>query len=277
MTMNLEKYEFEYGVTLTKTYAHLFSPFLIAFKPAEKGKPHPAPWKTVSGGASFDILLELYIPQKFEPQWSDRINTIWFLAALLRFTAGNHLLAPVISNSSFKDAAGLETAHFWPIETNQRILLENSVVKEITKTDLDWINDHWYKTTKLLSTSKEFAFLFLEYDQCCFARNRPQALIMLWSGLENLFSASDSRTELRFRISANIAAYLETSGNARRELYRKLVKLYDKRSAAVHGIPKNVEETFLETHTITKAIIKKIIETGNVPNKESLEVNLFGT
>lgn len=256
MKMPLGQYDFGHGIMLKQTYAHLMSPFLIAFPPAEKGQPHPAPLKVVNSGLSFDIFLELYIPQNFVPQWSNRLNTVWWFAALLRFEAGNHLIVPVISNVPFKDGGALQKAHFWSNEIDNRLLPERPATEEISEAHLGWIQRFWWSAAGLMKLSEEFAFLFLAFDQCCFQRNKPQALIMLWSALENIFSTSN-RTELRFRISANIASYLEPPGNDRQQLHKKITKLYDMRSIAVHGIPKDVERAFLETHRITKEIIKK--------------------
>lgn len=34
-----------HGVLLTRTYAHLMAPYIMAFAPALPGRPHPGPWK----------------------------------------------------------------------------------------------------------------------------------------------------------------------------------------------------------------------------------------
>ncbi|MGB6895504.1 MAG: hypothetical protein WBF37_06150, partial [Dehalococcoidia bacterium] len=49
-------HEFGHGISIAKTYAHVMAPYLAAFARAEPGKPHPAPWKAVSGGLSYDVL-----------------------------------------------------------------------------------------------------------------------------------------------------------------------------------------------------------------------------
>src|SRR6266446_1572488 len=49
------EYDLGEGAVLRATYAHVMSPFLMAFSPAEPGRPHPPPWNAVSGGLSHDV------------------------------------------------------------------------------------------------------------------------------------------------------------------------------------------------------------------------------
>src|SRR5215211_5996085 len=55
----------------------------------------------------------------------------------------------------------------------------------------------------------------------------------LWSGIEALLGI---QAELRFRITLSIASILEPRGEQRSARYRRVKKLYDIRSKAVHGI-----------------------------------------
>ena len=51
-----ESFDLGDGVVLSRTYAHLMAPFVMAFKrPAEHDQPHPGPWKSLGGGFAFDI------------------------------------------------------------------------------------------------------------------------------------------------------------------------------------------------------------------------------
>jgi hypothetical protein len=119
LKLPIEEFDFGNRIVLSKTYAHVFGPYMAAFKEAEKGKPHPAPWKAVGGGIAFDIWLELALPKDtimFKD--IDRLNTIWIIIALLRIKALPFVKVPVISNIKFKDiASSKEEANFHPIET----------------------------------------------------------------------------------------------------------------------------------------------------------------
>ena len=50
--LEVDSFEIGDGLVLSKTYAHLMAPMLMAFAPAPPGQPHPAPWKAAHEGFS---------------------------------------------------------------------------------------------------------------------------------------------------------------------------------------------------------------------------------
>jgi hypothetical protein len=56
------EFDFGRGKIIRKTYAHLTSPFIMAFKPPGKYKFHDGPWKAAKSGISFDISAEVEVP-----------------------------------------------------------------------------------------------------------------------------------------------------------------------------------------------------------------------
>src|SRR5262249_37758564 len=102
------------------------------------------------------------------------------------------------------------------------------------------------------------------------------ALVSLWGALETLFFVG--KGELRFRISSLIAAFLEEPGEARHKLQKRIAKLYDARSEAAHGArsPSGDTQDLLETYSLMKRVLVKILESNHVPTKEELEGSLFG-
>jgi hypothetical protein len=63
--VKLEPSEFALGsgIRISQTYAHLMAHFMVAYSPAEPGRPHPAPWSAMSGpGLTFDIHVQLEMP-----------------------------------------------------------------------------------------------------------------------------------------------------------------------------------------------------------------------
>src|SRR5690242_4358141 len=72
------------GIVLTKIYAHLMASFVMAFKPAEPGKIHPAPWKGTSGGYAFDVTTQLFIPESLRYRSEDRFELARIIVFLLR-------------------------------------------------------------------------------------------------------------------------------------------------------------------------------------------------
>jgi hypothetical protein len=47
-----EVFDFGNGVSLRKTYAHFFSPYMVAFNRPGKFKHHEGPWRNANGGPS---------------------------------------------------------------------------------------------------------------------------------------------------------------------------------------------------------------------------------
>src|SRR5215207_5586491 len=79
-----ESFDLGEGILLSKTYAHLMAPFIMAFKAAPPSSHHPGPWKATSGGFSFDISAELFIPFHIEQKYGSSIDVARTLVFLLR-------------------------------------------------------------------------------------------------------------------------------------------------------------------------------------------------
>lgn len=277
VSLDFESFNFGEGIVLSKTYAHLMAPFIMAFSPSQPGKPPPTPYRAAHGGFGADVLAQLEVPKEFTPiDWFDRLNTVWWFAALLRLRATPLLFMPVISSDPFSEATQIEhEIQFWPIEAeHRRLLLEREPSKTVTKDACNWIADHWREGGRLMAESSELNLLFQAFDQSSFASTTSLAMLSLWGALESIFSPSSY--ELRFRISALIATFLEPPGEERYNLHRRLVKLYDERSKIAHGRSTVIPDSIFETYEITKRIIIKIFETNYVPTTSELDARLFG-
>lgn len=274
--LSVDSFDLGQNITLSKTYAHLMAPFMMAFARAKPGKPHPGPLRAAKGGFGFDIIVQLYVPRDLSIHDSfDRINSVWWLVALLRFKASHSIIVPVVANAAFLSASqSEEEIHFWPMEIDPHRLQLAAKSSILLEDDLKWIRDHWQSGGKLIMENEPFNLLFQSCDQSLFVRNTSLALLMLWGALESLFSPS--RSELRFRISANIASYLEPPGSDRLRLQKRVAKLYDARSTVAHGTPTAPKGSLEDTYGIVKRVIGKIIESDHVPSRDELEANLFG-
>lgn len=273
----VDEFEFGSGITVSRTFAHLMATFIMAFAPpAKAGQPHGGAWRAAKRGFGFDVVTQLYIPGSFRPaDWFDGLNTVWWFAALLRFIATPYIRVPVIADAPFKDGPTMEEIEILPVEVDPRSLpLAPRDAVELTLEHLEWIRDVWYPTGMLMRTSPEFSTLFKAVDECPFAKSHSLALLSLWGAIETVFSPA--RYELRFRISSNIAAFLEDPGPLRLKLQKKAAKLYDARSAAAHGKKNTKHDDLLETFALAKRVITKIIDAKHVPSKDELEQRLFG-
>ena len=266
------------GVRLQKTYAHLMAPYMIAFNPAPPGRHHPPPWKAAQGGFGYDITAELIVPETVEPAWwGDRLKLIRWVIALLRLWANPNVSAPVSSNLPFADAkvAKDNETMLIPHEVTPRgIQLQTPDGATVTVEQLSWVVENWESGEFLLGGSAPFHLAIEALDQVHFVRDRALAFVSIWAGIESLFSPA--KAELRFRVSALLASYLESAGPDRRMLQKRLQKLYDARSSAAHGKGKHTTEALVESMQALRRALIKIISLCHVPTSDELDAMLFG-
>ncbi len=275
--LSVDQYDIGKGIVLSRTFAHLMAPFLMAFAQPEPGSPHPGPWSPVKGGMGFDIYIQLYIPEDLViDNWFDRINTIWWIVALIRLRASPIVFVPVISNEPYASIPSLkEQAHIWPIEIYpQKLMPVKSPKTSIDENDLAWIRDNWLQGGMLMNKNSDFNTAFQAFDNVFKSQKPSVALMTLWGALEQLFSPA--KQELRFRVSATIASYLEPPGPKRLALHKRIVELYDARSKVAHGTEDEGMEPLFETYALMNQVLLKIIKEGHVPTKAQLEELLFG-
>lgn len=275
-TFAIDRFDLTNGVTIRSIYAHLMAPFMVAFKPAPLGQHHPGPWKAAEGGLGFDIQAELFIPSSVKDTLGHGTSIVaWIITALLRLRTGCRLRVPVVSDTTFTEASKEKTkSQFWPVEIERQSLILDELTDAIDNESLEWIKGHWIETLKLFVDNAEFRILFNAFDETQFSRTKELALIQLWSALEGLFSPA--RTELRYRVSTNIASYLLNPGSDRMQLQMRVVKLYDARSAVAHGSDIEAELPLKETYFLTKEILEKIIHDRRVPTDDEIRARVFG-
>lgn len=263
------------GVTLQPTYAHLMAPFLMAFNPAPANAAHPPPWAAVKGGLTLDINAELYVPTSFSPPgFFDRLNTVWWITSLFRLALSPRIHVPVITNRPFKDVpSDWKNADVLPIEAFTHRHHGTLYQPVNAKESVEWVVRNWQRAQPLMKNAR-FNDTYQALDTIWSTPSPSLALLTLWGALENLFSPA--KQELRFRVSANIACYLEPYGSRRLDLQRKLLKLYDARSSAAHGTAKELGGALAETQDIVRRVMHKMLETLHVPTKEELDALLLG-
>ncbi|MBA0395559.1 hypothetical protein D7U98_09080 [Stenotrophomonas maltophilia] len=265
------------GVVLSRTYAHLTAPFVMAFKkPAEYDQPHPGPWKSLGGGFAFDIDAEIKIPATLDPSHGTQTDVVRMIGVLLRLGVHPALRLPAFANHSFSTMADRPERESWlrPNEFQPRYFPLDGGSEQIGLAEAAWVAERWPVALRLTRESAEFALAVEAIDGGQFVQKSALALVSLWAALEAIFSPSTS--ELKFRVSALIAAYLEPPSPSRHALQRAVAKLYDKRSAAAHGKPEHETDDLLETFNLLARVLRKILDDRAVPSKEHLERTLFG-
>lgn len=273
--LEVEEFKLGHGLVLKKTFAHFMAPFLMAFAPAEAGRPHPAPWSAISDGIGIDIHVELFVPSSFQqPQFFDRLNTVWWLTSLIRLRGAGGAHTPVIADRSLAEIPqNWKDAVILPVEVLPRRLFAKHTLNLLSLRDLEWLKSTWLQGGRLMNESPTFNDAFQALDSAGALPNPGVALLAVWGALEHLFSPA--KQELRFRVSANIAAFLEEPGPARLELHKEIIKLYDARSVVAHGIKPKSSDAWDDTYSLANRILLKMLASGNVPTKEALERRLF--
>ena len=267
---------FSRSIRLETTFAHVMSPITIAFSPPTERGYHPPPWKAARGGFGQDITAQLVIPETAGMNLNARLEIASTIVFLLRLWSDPSVTMPALSNISFSDIAGADdgVAHIVPIEhrprTFQLLLSDDSKITN----SLNWVTEHFETALTLRAESSEFRLAAYALGSGQFVENTALVLISLWGALEAIFSPSTS--ELRFRVSSLIAAYLYSAGTERLKKQKEIAALYDKRSAAAHGKSKHAGDDLLATFELLRKVLIKIIRDGAVPTKQDLEERLFG-
>lgn len=272
-----DAYDLGDGIKLLKTYAQLMSPFLVSTTRRTQEKPFGTPWIAAQGGNSFDITAELFVPSEATGGNQDRAlelaTTILFL---LRLGINPAVTMPAVSQRSFSELSQIPEPKpiIFPVEVQPMYFALRVDEGSCTNESVAWIRDRWKPTQKLIDESPDFSLAVAAIHNGQFVRESQLAMVSLWAAIEALFSPS--KTELAFRVSSLIAAFLEPPGKDRALLQKEIAKLYSKRSAAAHGKPNHSNDDLLQTFTILRNVLLKIIDRGSVPTKESLEGMLFG-
>jgi hypothetical protein len=263
-------------ILLKRTYAHQFAPFMLAFAKPKAGQPHPGPWKAANGGFAFDITAELFIPAALEKKYESKVGLARLLVFLLRLGVNPAITLPAFANASFSALADMPVSavKLQPFETERRHFPLGVVGRQVTAAEATWVKERWPIAHRLTSSHAEFEIAVEALDRAQFVQQHALTLVSIWAALEALFSPSTS--ELSFRVSALIAAYLEEPGNARLGRQKSIAKLYTKRSAAAHGKPKHDQQDLLDSLNLLREVLTKMLDSGHVPTKEELEARLFG-
>jgi hypothetical protein len=272
----VESFTLGEGVELRQTYSHLFSANMMAFSPPGPKGHHPPPWKAAKGGFGYDIEVEIRAPlQTPLGKPFDARETIWWISALLRLARFPYLSVPVISNYSFRDIPNLkEEPTLTPFETEGRIFGASQSTDCVLDVDqLAWVAGKWVSAGRLLNSNPRFYGAFKAFDSATVRGRASASMLAIWGGLEQLFAPSAG--ELRFRVAALLASYLETPGPSRLELYKQVLKLYNERSIAAHTAQDVETGPLVQTYVIMRNALVRMIDEEKVPTQADLESMLF--
>jgi hypothetical protein len=276
-SLGVESFDLGRGVRLVSTYAHLFSPYIMAFAPPGPQGHHPAPWQAAKSGYGFDISIELQVPNSnLLANNLDARETIWWIAALLRIIEAPQVIVPVTSTHSFASAKdGPKDLALVPFEVTPRMFqFSPGMPKSLSIDSLNWVRNKWEPAGQLLSSNAKFFTALKAFDSATVLGKSSSAMLALWGGLEQLFAPSAG--ELRFRVSALLAAYDQPPGKDRLDCFKRVLKLYDQRSQAAHTASEVTAEPLMESYVLMRNVLVRMIDECEVPTQEKLQQILFG-
>lgn len=271
--------EFVYprGIRLRRTYVHIMRPSILAFAPAEEGKAHPPPWRTTQDGdSSITATAELFVPCTAAETFEKRIAIAHTISFLLKLWASPQTEIIIASNIAFSEMrfAEDEEAQILEIPVRHGQFRLVAAGTESVERHIESSTENFESTQHLLEESAEFRLMASAFLAGQSHQETSLTMVSLWGALEAIFSPD--RGELRFRVSALIAAFLYPPGQERWDRQREISKLYDKRSAAAHGKPNHTGEDLYLTFELVRQVLLQFIGQKRVPTREELEGRLFG-
>jgi len=270
--LQVDDFHFGHGIALSRTFAHLSAPFLAGFLPRP---PRDSPWQTEP--RSFDVVAQLHIPEASSPLRDlDRVNTVWWLAVLLRLRATPRLTMVGLSSEPFGgDPRSWRGAGFWPVEAEpRRVELDPTAALEVRQEDLEWVRDHWLSGAELMADRAELRRAVRFFDKSCFAPGTPEALQAVWDSLAALF-LPDPRDDGR-HLAANLAVFLDVPVGERDPFQHSAGELLDARLASLEGATEGLEEPLGKTYALAKRALVRIFESGYVPTLREMETGHLG-
>lgn len=266
------------GIVLRPTYAHRFSAANFAFSvPRAPGEHHPGPWLSFPQKGARDVLAELVIPESYDDIEENQRAAARTIVTLFRLWYHPEVEAAYESTMATADlAVGSSSAELRVMEDRRRFVRYGVRVDDGMQQTVDrlaWVTSSWETALRMRKQSPMFDLLLEAFDVSQVMPNKSMMLVTMWGALEALFTSEKS--ELRFRVSCNIAAYLERPSRARAELQKKVAKLYDARSAAAHGHLKFSDEALADSIDLYRQVLFKLIHEGAVPDRAHFERCLF--
>lgn len=221
------------------------------------------------------VTYELAVYRSASRDQQHLMNLGWWITGAMRCRSLTDVLVPVVSSVSWDGIAAVEadTCSVWLLEdVPSARRFGDSIV--VSQEDLRWVHENlitWIDLLERPAFRLAVDSLTTHHQQA----NLRMTAAALWAGFEALFSIS---SELRFRLSALVASYLEPRGASRVILYKRMKTLYDYRSRAVHGAATSdslLQSHIIETRGILSRLLCRMVEAKLLPSTEQFEEYLF--
>lgn len=263
----MQGFEVMSGLTLTRTYAHLSAAFILAFSPpAKPTAPHPGPWAAIDA-KSLTILVEAKLDAGSSPLGFDRLNTLWFLLALLRLRLALPLQMIAVADRPFQEVPrNTETANVLPVELNLSHLL-TAPPRLPTEVDLVWVRDNIEKAARLMK-EPIFNRTMQTLDHAVAIQSSGAGIVIAWAAVETLIRPGSR--QITDRLCRALAAYLNPPGPTRDRAFNEIAACYAARGGAVHAGDLPEADEFHAAFRLARAAIIQCIEDGQLPDIDAL-------
>lgn len=199
------------------------------------------------------------------------MNLGWWIISALRARSLVDILVPAVASASWDVIPAVE-ADSCVVQLLEDVPAARRLDRqaEVPIQALDWVNVHLTNWIDLLE-QPAFRLAVDAVTTHHHHANLRMSAAALWSGFEALFGIS---SELRFRLAMLAAAYLEDRGPERLSIYRRIKKLYDYRSKAVHGgvtTDAMLVEHIIEVRGLLSRLMCRMTEQRRLPSAEEFE------
>lgn len=257
-----DRIEISSGLWLDQTFAHVMAPFILAFSPAEGGKPHPGPWKSASGGIAVDVYTQATLEEGSNVGAFDRLNSIWFFAALLRLRVSDTIRVPFISDTSLSAATRGPEPVFWPVEIYGVSKVRQFHASIDPMADILWVSRNIMQGAALM-TDEGFSLSIQSNDRAYQADSLATAMVLFWSSLEALFRPGSQ--EITKTLSSMIATYLSDNPSVRDRTFQEVKALYKVRGDMIHAARIPNRTSVERTAEIARRALMRSIEEKQLP------------
>ena len=263
----VETFDLGFGLTLRRTYAKVTAPFVMSFAPPPTPTaPSPGPWAALAE-KSLLILTEIELAGDAPSLGFDRLNTLWFVVALLRLKLALPAKMPVLSDRSMQDIpAATERANIVPIELQLQQLLTAPPANPALS-DFEWVRDNLQAASDLMKLPT-FNRAFQTFDSAVHAQTSGAGIVTAWASLETLIRPGSGR--ITDRLCRALAAYLEPPGPGRDRAFTSISNCYQARGGAAHAGAIPEAEEFHTAFRLARAAIVASIEAQAMPNIDAL-------
>lgn len=259
-------FDLGFGLTMRQTYSKLMLPYILAFaRPAKPTAPSPGPWASV-GEKSLVMTIELELDGEGGLGF-DRMNTLWFVVALLRLKVSLPIKMPILSDRPLQRIPDdTERANIFPVEV-QLQQLRTAPPSEPSLADFEWLRDNLFAAAELMK-DPVFNRSFQTLDGGVHSQNAGAGIVIAWAAIETLIRPGN--TKITERVCRALAAYLHGPGPERDRAFTHIERCYAARGGAAHaGTPPEAEQ-FHTAFRLARSALLRSIQRRERPDIEVL-------